>query len=88
MSIALFPRWVSLCFIQSGAKLSDPQGLLKGDGNRNRYIVLQSAKDLDTPAIRALIVEALARASVPIDTSARRRLVIKSISVKQRPRRP
>jgi len=28
-SIALFPRWVSLFFLQSGAKLPDPQKLLK-----------------------------------------------------------
>jgi hypothetical protein len=38
--------------------------------------------------VRALIRIALARAKVPIDATARRRMVIKSISAKQRPRRP
>jgi hypothetical protein len=88
MSIAVFPRWVTLCFLQNGPKLSDPNRLLKGSGSRVRSIPLESAADLDTPPIRALIAQALDRATVPIDASARRRLVIKSISAKQRPRRP
>jgi len=47
-----------------------------------------SEADLDTPAIRTLIGTALERAKVPIDPTGRRRMVIKSISAKQRPRRP
>jgi hypothetical protein len=88
LSIAVFPRWVTLCFLQSGPKLKDPKRLLKGSGSRVRSIPLTSAADLDTAPIRALIAEALDRARVPIDASARRRLIIKSVSVKQRPRRP
>jgi hypothetical protein len=88
LSIAVFPRWVTLCFLQCGPTLSDPNRLLKGSGSRVRSIPLKSAADLNSPPIRALIAEALERATVPIDPSARRRLVIKSISPKQRPRRP
>lgn len=88
LSIAVFPRWVTLCFLQSGPKLKDPKRLLKGSGSRVRNIPLTSAADLDTAPIRALIAEALDRAAVPIEASGRRRLVIKSISPKQRPRRP
>lgn len=88
VSLALFPRWVTLCFLQGGPQLPDPNGLLKGSGSVARHIVLESAADLDKPAIRSLIAAALERASVPIDGSGRRRLVIKSISAKQRPRRP
>ena len=88
MSIAVFPRWVTLCFLQNGPKLPDPNRLLKGSGSRVRSIPLKSAADLDAPPIRVLIAEALDRATVPIDASARRRLIIKSISAKQRPRRP
>jgi hypothetical protein len=88
LSIAVFPRWVTLCFLQCGPKLKDPKRLLKGSGSRVRSIPLTSAADLDTAPIRALIAEALDRAHVPIDASARRRLIIKSVSVKQRPRRP
>lgn len=87
LSITLFPRWVSLFFMQ-GARLPDPQNLLKGSGKRARYIVLEDAEDLDKPAVRALIAHALARAAKPLDRKNPSRIVIKSISVKQRPRRP
>ena len=87
-SIAVFPRWVSLFFLQSGTTLPDPQRLLKGTGKKVRHIVLQSAADLDKPAIRALMKAALARAAKPIDATAKNRIVIKSVSAKQRPRRP
>ena len=87
-SIAVYPRWVSLFFLQSGIRLPDPKRLLKGTGKRVRHIVLESAADLDRPAVRALMREALARAVVPIDRGGAHRLVIKSVSAKQRPRRP
>lgn len=86
-SIALWPRWVSLFFLQ-GANLWDPAKLLKGIGKRARHIVLENAAELDTPGVRALISQALKTAAKPIDAKGRRRTVIKSISVNQRPRRP
>ena len=88
VSLAVFPRWVTLCFLQNGPSLPDPGGLLKGAGKVVRHIVLESAADLEKPAIRTLIESALSGASVPIDRTCRGRLVIKSISAKQRPRRP
>lgn len=88
LSLVFTPRWITLCFLQNGPKLPDPDGLLRGSGKRVRNIRLESAKDLDKPAVRSLINEALARASVPIDEGGRGRLVIRSISAKQRPRRP
>jgi hypothetical protein len=87
MSLAIFPRWVTLCFIQNGPEIPDPYHLLKGSGNVVRHVRLTSAKDLDTPPVRALIQQAIALADVPFDRNARRRMVIKSISAKQRPRR-
>src|SRR5712692_5779259 len=57
-SIAVFPRWVSLFFLQ-GAKLSDPEKLLKGRGKRVRHIVLEEARLLDKPGVRRLITQAL-----------------------------
>jgi hypothetical protein len=38
-SIALFPRWVSLFFLQAKGRVPDPQKLLKGSGNKVRHIV-------------------------------------------------
>jgi hypothetical protein len=87
LSIALYPRWVSLFFLQ-GATLPDPGKVLKGSGTRVRHIVLESAATLEKPAVRALIAHALERAAKPLDGTRRGRIVIRSISAKQRPRRP
>jgi hypothetical protein len=86
-SLVLFPRHVSLCFLQ-GAGLPDPNRLLKGSGKVVRHIRLEKPEDLDKPAVRQLIATALDRARVPLDESGLGKLIIKSISAKQRPRRP
>jgi hypothetical protein len=86
-SIALYPRWVSLFFFH-GADLPDPQKLLKGSGKQVRHIVLKSAADLDKPAVKALMNRALERSAKTLDSANRGRIVIKSISARQRPRRP
>jgi hypothetical protein len=86
-SIALYPRWVSLFFFR-GADLPDPQKLLKGSGKQVRHIVLESAADLDKPAVKTLMERALERSAKPLDSANRGRIIIKSISAKQRPRRP
>src|SRR5436853_5352809 len=39
LSLAVFPRWVTLCFL-SGAGLPDTHGLLKGEGSQVRHIRL------------------------------------------------
>jgi hypothetical protein len=86
-SIALYPRWVSLFFF-NGVGLPDPQKLLKGSGKTVRHIVLENASDLDKPAVKALMKLALERAGKPLDKKNRSRIIIKSVSAKQRPRRP
>lgn len=79
--------WVTLCFLE-GAHLSDPEKLLRGGGNRVRHIRLGSPADLDRPAIQALLSEAMKQADPRFDPRAPRRLIIRSVSAKQRPRRP
>lgn len=86
-SIAVFPRWISLFFF-NGTELPDPQNLLKGSGTMARHIVLDTASVLDAPGVKALMAEALRIADPPLNNSGRGRLVIKSVSKKQRPRRP
>lgn len=86
-SIAVFPRWVSLFFLQ-GAKLPDPDRVLKGSGTRARHIVLTDLRILEQPAVKKLMTAALMSAKRPLDRKQRRRLIIKSVSAKQRPRRP
>ncbi len=82
LSIALYPRWVTLFFLH-GKKLKDPTRRLEGGGAQIRGIRLESARDLDEPDVIALIAQASAKSRF-----GERELIIKSISKKQRPRRP
>jgi hypothetical protein len=86
-SVAVYPHWVSLFFLQ-GATIPDPDRVLKGEGKKVRHVVLASASVIDRPEIQSLIAAAVSRAAVPFDPRARKRLFIKSVSAKQRPRRP
>jgi hypothetical protein len=88
MSIAFAPRWIVLFFLQGGPRLPDPHKILRGSGGTVRHVRLDSAKDLARPAVRALIKAALVRAGVPVPTKGKGPLIIKSVSAKQRPRRP
>ncbi|HZW94422.1 MAG TPA: hypothetical protein VFF64_15840 [Candidatus Eremiobacteraceae bacterium] len=90
-SIVLPPSGVTLCFLQ-GAGLPDPTKRLQGSGNVVRNIRLYEAnkpdgKVLDDPEVLALMNVALNRAKVPMPARARRKLIIKSVSARQRPRR-
>jgi hypothetical protein len=86
-SIVLYPRWVTLFFL-NGKGLPDPEKLLKGNGTRVRHVVLDDETTLDKPAVRALMEAALNRSETRMDAAQGRRLIIRSISPKQRPRRP
>jgi Domain of unknown function (DU1801) len=86
-SIVLYPRYIGLCFLH-GKDLPDPAKRLQGAGNQVRWIRLESPATLDDPKVHELINVALNRARVPIDPKQKPRLVIRSISKKQRPRRP
>jgi hypothetical protein len=86
-SIAVFPRWVSLFFLQ-GKTLPDPGKILLGNGNQVRHIRLPSPATFDDPAVQAVMLEATTRAVVPFDPKGKHRLIIKSISAKQRSRQP
>jgi hypothetical protein len=90
-SIVLPPGGVTLCFLQ-GAGLPDPGKRLQGSGNVVRNLRLYRAgepdgKLLDEPEVLGLINVALNRAKVPMPAKAKRKLIIRSISAKQRPRR-
>jgi hypothetical protein len=85
-SVALYPGQVSLCFLP-GAGIPDPKRHLLGSGNVARHVRLESATTLDDPKIVSLMNAALHHARVPLRSKPARRLIIKSISAKQRPRR-
>jgi hypothetical protein len=86
-SIAVYPKHVNFFFLQ-GAKLPDPDGLLQGEGSRVRHIRLEDEKTLDRADVKAMMATAMKMAKVPFDNKTDYKLVIKSVSAKQRPRRP
>lgn len=85
-SVAGYPRWVSL-FLSNGPTLPDPEGLLEGEGSTVRHVKLIGDR-MDSPAVAALIDAAAASVALPIDPAGKGQLVVKSISARQRPRRP
>lgn len=88
LSIAFSPRWATLFFMM-GSTLPDPEHLLDGKGAKIRSMRLgDGLKTLKSPEIDALIATAVLKADWKLDTRATGELIIKSISPKQRPRRP
>jgi hypothetical protein len=85
-SLAANAKGVSL-FFYYGARLADPHKILLGSGNQVRFIRLESAATLSKPRVTELMRAAVAQAKTPLPTGGRGRLIIKSISAKQRPRR-
>ena len=85
-SLAAQAKSLSLFFLH-GAGLPDPKGLLKGSGKVVRSIRLETAAVLDRADVRALMTSALERSKPPMDPKGVHRLIIKSVSAKQRPRR-
>jgi hypothetical protein len=86
VSIAARANGIGLCFIH-GASLPDPKKLLLGSGSQTRFIRLDSAKRLSHADVEALIAAAIDRNKTPLPAKGRGRLIIRSISAKQRPRR-
>jgi hypothetical protein len=86
-SILAMPDHITLCFIQ-GARLEDPKGILAGAGNQVRHVRLVDGVSLDDAAIVALMKQAIGDDRRMLDPANQHPLIIKSISKKQRPRRP
>ena len=86
LSIAANSKGVGLSFYY-GSTLPDPTGILEGSGSQNRFVRIAGAADVARPDIDALIGAAAAQGKVPLPAEGSGRLIIKSISAKQRPRR-
>src|SRR5271154_2233647 len=85
-SVAVYPQHANFFFLQ-GAKLPDPDGLLQGAGSRVRHIRLEDERTLDRVDVKAMMATAMKMAKVRFDEKTEYKLVIKSVSAKQRPRR-
>jgi hypothetical protein len=86
VSMAARANGIGLCFIH-GATLPDPHKVLLGSGNQTRFIRIHSAQFLERPEVETLVAEAIARARAPLPAAGRGKLIIRSVSAKQRPRR-
>jgi hypothetical protein len=86
VSLAAAANGVGLCFIR-GASVPDPAKVLLGSGKQTRFVRLPTAEVLHQPAIRALLTVAADRGKTPLPARGRGRLIIRSVSAKQRPRR-
>jgi hypothetical protein len=87
ISIAGYPNWVTLFFLD-GASLRDPAALLEGDGKQVRGIRLKTPADMDTPAVAALIAQAIGPHRDALAAAPPLATVIKAEVEKQRARRP
>jgi hypothetical protein len=86
VSLTAARNGIGVCFIH-GASLTDPNKLLLGSGKQTRFIRVPSAATLVQPAVEALFAEAIAQSDVPLNAEGKGRLIIRSISRKQRSRR-
>jgi len=86
VSIAAAANGVGLSFYR-GATLADPHKILLGSGAQNRFIRLPSVDVLSRPEVLALIKAAATGANAALPASGKGKLIIRSITAKQRPRR-
>ena len=75
-SIAVYRSWINLYFYE-GDTLPDPDGLLRGSGVAVRHIRITDARDLDRPAVKALMAAARDAADPPLDPKNKRRVIIR-----------
>ncbi|HUI09299.1 MAG TPA: hypothetical protein VL221_03170 [Bacteroidota bacterium] len=87
VSLAGFARGVCLYFTQ-GKKLPDPHRILEGNGNQGRFVRLERTSQLDEPPVEQLLRAAARSGKTPLPRTGKGYTVVKSISAKQRPRRP
>jgi len=87
VSLAANAKGVGLSFYR-GADIADPHGLLEGSGSQNRFIRLpDGAEKLARREVATLIDLAERQAPAPMRRHGRNVVILRSVSVKQRPRR-
>lgn len=85
VALAANSKGVGLSF-NHGASLPDPKKILLGEGKQNRFIRLPNAAELKKPEVEALLRGAVEGAK-PLQASGEGKLIIRSVSAKQRPRK-
>lgn len=78
VSLAVYARGLNLYFLH-GKHLPDPDGLLIGAGNQGRFIRLTDVAQLTTPAVEALLREAIRFGDEPLPRSGKGKTIIRSV---------
>ena len=86
-SLAAYARGLNLYFMY-GRSLPDPDGLLEGNGTQGAFIRLPTSDTLSEPKVVNLIERAVKRHRPSFPVAGGGYTIVKSISAKQRPRRP
>jgi hypothetical protein len=86
VSLTAAANGVGLMFPYCGTKLPDPHKILLGSGRQNRFIRVESAATLSRPEVQ-VVISAAVGLSKPLPTTGKRKLIIRLIAPKQRPRR-
>lgn len=81
VSIAARADGVRLYFNQ-GPQLPDPKKLLLGSGKQTRFVQVEAASQLADPDLEALMVAAIDRATVPLPSKGKGRLIIRGAAAK------
>ena len=74
-------------YFGNGPTLPDPKGLLLGSGKQTRFIAVESAMRLAHPDVKALIAAAIDQAPVPLPSSGKGTLIMKTDAAKKRKQR-
>ena len=86
VAIAARATGVSLYFSQ-GPQLPDPKRILLGSGKQTRFVQVEAASQLAHPDVEALIAATIDQARIPLPSTGKGSLIIKSAAAKKRPRR-
>ncbi len=86
VSLAANASGVGLSFYY-GASLPDPEHLLLGSGNQNRFVRLPGVQTLRSPGVLRLINAAVAQAYPALPPQGGGQTIIRSVSARQRPRK-
>jgi hypothetical protein len=86
VSLAVNAKGIGLSFYH-GAPLPDPGQILQGSGKQNRFVRLDGVATLRTREVEELLDAAEEQADPPFAKSGQSKLIIRSVSEKQRPRK-
>lgn len=87
VSVAAYPKWVTLFFLK-GANLPDPGSVLQGSGSQVRSVRLAPISVLRSPPVQELLKRVIGHAQASLALAPPLTTVVKSVSARQRPRKP